>query len=727
MRKLKHICLMLSLILPLFAGLSGLRHVKAADETFDTTVRLHKIVQGTGTGTGTGTTFDNDGLEISADKLSGWRPVKGVTFAYMSLDQFLDWEEGEATPHWKAGAEAITKYFSIIDDAANGQSEFVFNAKGYTYTNGIYQVDESNNNPVTNDQLLAAMTQLAEDNDSITLNETNPTDQDGMVEVTLPDELWLIVEKEKPSGITVDATPMLLMLPASDQDNIIFGGSNADEAHQYLHLYPKNFTQSTTLNKVIDPDGNGYVENDETVGVTRGEIFKWGLDIHIPATADSFEQYLLKDVLPYQVDLLQVRILALNADGTESNLLYDTGQRSRSDYAHNATEEGHDYLKGISGLGKTYTLTDQSDTTPLGKVIKSVVGKDSKYNRIARDDKGVFLDVDGNPFYDKDGNWAGKAPMINRVTETDDTNIAKWIDKISTDLDTEQSDINKDNTRDGWFEIDLQPALAYLAENRINDIRVEVSTLVNAAAHTGRITNEAKITDDMRTRYDIATTWSGGWGMVKTVGKADYNDDQIGVKNPLAGAEFYLQWPNAPAGIELVEGGQTKGGEMLVMARDYTKEDHALAWWTVKSSDHEQYYDYKYSQSDGWFGFSGLRGGTYEVMESKATSGYFQPDAPVLVFKIVSAYHAPKIVDGEVVSDWTDESSAGYIGTDENGVVIGNGYVTGVVNGLELNVINYHKLILPLTGGIGILAILLIGGLLMIRGLRKRHQRGISP
>ena len=62
MRKLKHICLMLSLILPLFAGLSGLRHVKAADETFDTTVRLHKIVQGTGTGTGTGTTCDNDGL-----------------------------------------------------------------------------------------------------------------------------------------------------------------------------------------------------------------------------------------------------------------------------------------------------------------------------------------------------------------------------------------------------------------------------------------------------------------------------------------------------------------------------------------------------------------------------------------------------------------------------------------------------------------------------------------
>lgn len=713
---------MLSLILPLFAGLSELRHVKAADGAFDTTVRLHKIVQGTGTGT----TFDNDGLEISADKLNGWRPVKGVTFAYMSLDQFLDWEEGEATPHWKAGAEAITKYFSIIDDADNGQSKFVFNAKGYTYTDGIYQVDEANNSPVTNDQLLAAMTQLADNNATITLNETNPTDRDGMVEVTLSDELWLIVEKEKPSGITVDATPMLLMLPASDQNHIIFGGPNADEAHQYLHLYPKNFTQSTTLNKVIDPDGNGYVENDETVGVTRGEIFKWGLDIHIPATADSFEQYLLKDVLPYQLDLLQIRILTLNADGTEGNLLYDTGQRCRSDYAHDAKEEGHNYLKGISGLGNSYVISDTSGTTPLGELIGDISGKDSKYNRIARNDEGVLINTDGDPFYNQDGSWAGKPPMPNRVTETDNANIDKWVDKNSTDLDTEKNDINKGNTRDGWFEINLQPALAYLAEHRINDIRVEVSTLVNAAAHTGKITNEAKLTDDMRTRYDISTTWSGGWGMVKIIGQADYNSGDDGVKNPLAGAEFYLQWLNAPKGIELVEGGQTKGGETLVMARDYTTDDHPLAWWTVKSPDHEQYYDWEYSQNDGWFGFSGLRGGTYEVMESKATSGYFQPDAPVLVFKIVSAYHAPKIVDGNIVTEGTDESSA-FVEIDEDGVVIGNGYMTGVVNGLELNVINYKKLVLPLTGGIGILVILLIGTLLMINGIRKRRQRGISP
>lgn len=713
---------MLSLILPLFAGLSELRHVKAADETFDTTVHLHKIVQGTGTGA----TFDNDGLEISADKLNGWRPVKGVTFAYMSLDQFLDWEEGEATPHWKAGAESITKYFSIIDDAANGQSKFVFNAKGYIYTNGIYQVDESNNSPVTNDQLLAAMTQLAEDNDTITLNETNPTDQDGMVEVTLSDELWLIVEKQKPSGITVDATPMLLMLPASDQNNIIFGGPNADEAHQYLHLYPKNFTQSTTLNKVIDPDGNGYVENDETVGVTRGEIFKWGLDIHIPATADSFEQYLLKDVLPYQLDLLQIRILTLNADGTEGNLLYDTGQRHRSEYAHDAIKEGHNYLKGISGLGNAYVISDKSGTTPLGELIGDISGKDSTYNRIARNAQGVLINTDGDPFYNPDGSWAGKPPMPNRVAETNNTNIDKWVDKNSTDLDTEKNDINKDNTRDGWFEINLQPALAYLAEHSINDIRVEVSTLVNASAHTGKITNEAKLTDDMRTRYDISTTWSGGWGMVKTIGQADYNSGDDGVKNPLAGAEFYLQWPNASAGIELVEGGQTKGGETLVMARDYTTDDHPLAWWTVKSPDHEKYYDWEYSQSDGWFGFSGLCGGTYEVMESKATSGYFQPDAPVLVFKIVSAYHAPKIVDGNIVTEGTDESSA-FVEIDENGVVIGNGYMTGVVNGLELNVINYKKLVLPLTGGIGILVIVLIGVLLMVKGIRKRRQRGISP
>nr|WP_276509306.1 pilin N-terminal domain-containing protein [Weissella diestrammenae] len=447
--------------------------------------------------------------------LGNWRPLDNVNFVYYDMMSYLDWKDGEIQPVWRTGTtvfpdnatkanalDQITAHFSIVQ-SSNSASRWQFE---------FHTIDHQQH--LTNDQLLHDLTVVAGKTDSSQLTHTEMTGKSttsgkGNVDLSLSKGLWLIIEDGRPHGVSQIATPMLLSLPTENQNGVRYGPNDT------VHFYPKNYTMSTSLNKMVDPDGQGYVENDDKIGVYRGHSFKWAIDITLPATAEDFQTFMLKDVLPHQVDLQQIKIFQL-AGANHGDVLWSSDFRPADTYMTN----------GISGHGQTYDLSQNG---------LAVTGQDGYYQ-----------------LTHSDGSMA-REPIVN--------SIDCW----------SGNEINKTNQRCGWFEINLQPHLKNLVEKGITSLRVEVTTIVNAAATTGLITNEARLTDDLRTRQDKASTWVGGYDFVKTNGPARYHEDADGhlttqVFNPVADATFQLLWHHAPAGITLKEGGVSKADDTLYYA-----------------------------------------------------------------------------------------------------------------------------------------------------------------
>lgn len=111
-----------------------------------------------------------------------------------------------------------------------------------------------------------------------------------------------------------------------------------------------------------------------------------------------------------------------------------------------------------------------------------------------------------------------------------------------------------------------------------------------------------------------------------------------------------------------------------------------------------------------------MRSGQYELQEVKPASGYLALSQPALRFNIASVYHLNN--DAQNPAATVEDLS-----TLDDGTLVGSGITDGVIDGNEINIVNYQQSIFPVTGKGGLLILLLIGGLIMVATLVHRGKK----
>ncbi|MDR0899767.1 MAG: hypothetical protein LBM27_05375 [Lactobacillaceae bacterium] len=487
------------------------------------------------------------------------------------------------------------------------------------------------------------------------------------------------------------------------------------------------------VDKMVDADGyygkqTGFVEKDvplnpttgeTSIGQTRGDRFNYELVVNIPENIGDYTEFNVIDDLPFQIDLESVHVNVSDATTDQAKTVLGSYQNraggpsisgafSDANYTYTSIfdgyqrspqrpitdEQGTHYIAGVTGVGGNlgpWYATDsanpedgQSTTNAWDPATGTQIG-------------GTEILPEGNG--------------LNDITGTN--SIYDYLDNFHTVTDQHT---------DGTINLSFDPQTLqnYVTESGANTLIIRLGVATNGAAQSDIINNNAKIeyksdTVDGTTpgslpkRSDTSATFSGGWEIVKTEnGVTNVVDGKV--TNGLADAKFILRrhFTAEEAAAIGLDGDDTHDAvpadgylyfahidnhdsDDVEMQSDPTDPMGDIYW--VSDINHATKH---LSGSDGYLQYCGLGAGDYTLIETDAPTGF----------------------DLAADRNFTLGSTDTTTGTTGMG-----GDINGIADATDLNVVNYSKGEFPITGGIGALVFIALGGGLVATGLKVKSKK----
>ncbi|WP_270764805.1 SpaA isopeptide-forming pilin-related protein [Weissella confusa] len=364
-------------------------------------------------------------------------------------------------------------------------------------------------------------------------SSTTGTDA-GTVEFTglVPFHDYYVLELGAPEGYMVNGTLQKVVLNETPGDTSIDGDTIYYTGQRYTvddynePVFGKDINVGTP-NDLTTGETEGFVDDDTTKVVARGQIFQYKLTSELNADLENYTKYTITDTVPYQVNINEF-MMGLQLEGGDYQPLIKVDSQSADTSDDNGGDTGHGY----------YYDTDADN-----------VGGDGKENTpfsVADAAKFSFADEDAKTWF---ATYVGVIDGIDPNSESlTDEDVQKYISGLiqvsgqtSVYSFTENNRALEPGATPGTLVINLKTTLLdalgdsdVIADGSDADWVTIMNAQANAAAQTGEINNTGTIDFnngyETDTKTDSAKTFDAGWEFVK----------QGSNGQPLAGAGFDL-------------------------------------------------------------------------------------------------------------------------------------------------------------------------------------------
>ncbi|MDR3190179.1 MAG: hypothetical protein LBT80_03115 [Lactobacillaceae bacterium] len=546
------------------------------------------------------------------------------------------------------------------------------------------------------------------------LELTYPTKQSGQTEFLKNGELREVTLK------SVDASAAMDDFVATEEDGLV------DYWGAHLDVLNDDSSIDKTINasgQIVAPDGTTspiedkvtFKDADKTQGITRGQDFQYGIsaDLNQPGKLKKYE---IVDHTPYQVDVKDATIaLALDTDGDGKfgeageyfplvkatiNNDYKSGLRAGDAAANLAVSlsiVNQAIFEEVFGTGVTaadvFTVTGKTSSYTLGENGGSKKGSDGSLSiAVANTDALALLQAFMNAKSVTDAhvnltltavtNSAAQAEVINNAALLE---LANDFDKIN------DGDITPTFAA-GWDIIKKdQDGNALVGAGFVLGHKVEADNLKtikdSSLAGTNGANKTVVSTDNLVAIYDVLSN-----SEETLTHELEPATSRIG-----QAVSAYL-WLNADraaitTGANVYVATLDATGQPILDALNAYTQSGDVYWTTAKALATT-----KISDAKGHLEFSGLAAGKYALIETIAPTGYTKLEDEIK-FSLAGA-------DGAGTAEYPL-----YNGLKSDDKI---GELTN-----KLDVVNYKKSIFPVTGGIGLVLMLLAGITVIAAGIFK--------
>ncbi|MCT8393679.1 hypothetical protein D0504_08140 [Weissella confusa] len=584
-----------------------------------------------------------------------------------------------------------------------------------------------------------------------------------------PEATYYVLEIDAPTDYDVNGTVQEVTLEAGDDyedDKTVGTGESPTVVYYQGSEYNLTNYDEPDVDKQINVNspvnelstdttlGDTFEQNDDTIGVTRGQEFQYLIKSELNKDFGTYNSYSLTDTIPYQVNVRDVTLgLELNGDYVPLFV------------AHDPKADDPDTYGGVN-----YN-SDATDTTTTFK--------------FASEDAATILGYTGA--YDDDNVDAYIKTLVklfgttSKYGFTDDTNRA--VDPTQTAPGTMTIEMKAPMIEKLGVELESQTTAN-------NYLTVILDSKLNAAGQAGTLTNEIDLS--YRTKYEPGTsedktsTFTAGWEFLKKNGDGEkLANAGFDLRRDVSSASDVQEVKAAlltEAHLPTSDGQPTtftdkSKADMVAAINQNRASDDQVTWSDVEDmlneqdskidTDAEVYFVHldkdnqpviemsaagmgsdepmgaifwttipelattHITTDDGYLQYCGLSAGRYALLETEVPAGYVQMaeqkftlsgyetnkdgsyvlDAnnqkiPTLAETADYPYLGP---DGQVAMATDDKIS----GTDEDGDMVDNTYVT---------IVNEKKSIFPLVGGLGTMFAVIAGLLAMGLALLKRKK-----
>lgn len=303
-----------------------------------------------------------------------------------------------------------------------------------------------------------------------------------------PEATYYVLEIDAPTGYDVNGTVQEVTLEAGDDyenDKTVGVGESPTEVYYQGSEYNLTNYDEPDVDKQINVNspvnelntdttlGDSFEQNDDTIGVTRGQEFQYLIKSELNKDFGTYNSYSLTDTIPYQVNVRDVTLgLELNGDYVPLFV------------AHESKADDPDTYGTFTGGGVAYNSDDPLTTTTF---------------KFASEDAATILGYTGT--YDDAGVDAYIKTLVklfgttSKYGFTDGTNRA--VDQTKTDPGTMTIEMKAPMIEKLGVELESQTTAN-------NYLTVILDSKLNAAGQAGTLTNEIDLS--YRTKYEPGTS-----------------------------------------------------------------------------------------------------------------------------------------------------------------------------------------------------------------------------